>query len=46
MLRVCDEAIVMGDARHADVAAHATYVTLPVLEDGLAHALRHFGLIG
>ncbi len=45
MLEVCDEAIVMGDARHSDVLSHATYVTRPVLEDGLAHALRHFGLI-
>ena len=46
MLQVCDEAIVMGDARHDEVVAYATYVTLPVLEDGIAHALRHFGLIG
>lgn len=45
MLDRCDEAIVMGDARHAQTLAHATYVTKPVLEDGLAHALRHFGLI-
>ena len=45
MLDRCDEAIVMGDARHAETLAHATYVTKPVLEDGIAHALRHFGLI-
>lgn len=45
MLDRCDEAIVMGDARHAQTLAHAAYVTKPVLEGGLAHALRHFGLI-
>lgn len=46
MLDRCDEAIVMGDARHAEVLTHASYVTRPVLEDGIAHALAHFGLIG
>lgn len=45
MLDRCDVAIVMGDARHEETLAHATYVTKPVLEDGIAHALRHFGLI-
>ena len=46
MLEVCDEAIVMGDARHGEVSAYATYMTKPVLEDGLAYALQHFGLVG
>ncbi|MDO4537920.1 MAG: HAD family hydrolase [Coriobacteriales bacterium] len=45
MLDRCDVAVVMGDARHAETLAHATFVTKPVLEDGLAYALRHFGLI-
>lgn len=44
MLRRCDEAIVMGDARH-DVRGYATFVTKGVAEDGLAHAMRHFALI-
>lgn len=44
MLRHCDEAIVMGDARH-DVRGYATFVTKGVAEDGLAHAMRHFALI-
>ena len=44
MLQRCDEAIVMGDARHPEVKEYATYVTTGVLEDGIAHALRHFGL--
>ena len=43
MLIACDEAIVMGNARHG-VERYATYVTGSVLQDGLAHALRHFGL--
>ena len=44
MLQRCDEAIVMGDARHAEVKDYATYVTSGVLEDGIAQAMRHFGL--
>ena len=44
MLERCDEAIVMGDARH-DVRSYATYVTTGVADDGLARAMRHFGLI-
>ena len=43
MLQACDEAIVMGDARHG-VEKYATFVTKPLLEDGLAYAMRHFGL--
>lgn len=45
MLDACDEAIVMGDAREPYVKEHATYVTSPVLDDGIAHAMAHFGLI-
>lgn len=45
MLDSCDEAIVMGDARDPRTLAHATYVTSPPLEDGIAQAIRHFGLI-
>lgn len=44
MLERCDEAIVMGNARHPEVKELATYVTGSVLEDGIAQALRHFGL--
>ena len=44
MLDACDEAIVMGDAREANVKEHATYVTSAVLDDGLARAIAHFGL--
>ncbi|MBO7675417.1 MAG: HAD hydrolase family protein [Atopobiaceae bacterium] len=46
MLDACDEAIVMGDARDPRTLEHATYVTAPPLEDGIAKAIRHFGLIG
>lgn len=46
MLERCDEAIVMGDARHPEVKELATYVTSGVLEDGIARAMRHFGLVG
>ena len=45
MLDRCDEAIVMGDARHPDALKHATFVTKKVLEDGIEFALEHFGLI-
>ena len=45
MLDRCDEAIVMGDARHPDALKHATFVTKKVLEDGIEYALEHFGLI-
>ena len=45
MLQRCDEAIVMGDARHSEVKQYATYVTTGVLEDGIAQAMRHFRLI-
>ena len=45
MLDACDEAIVMGDAREPHVKEHATYVTSAVLDDGLAHAMAHFGLV-
>lgn len=44
MLERCDESIVMGDARHPEVRRLATYITGGVLEDGIAQALRHFGL--
>ncbi len=44
MLQRCDEAIVMGDARHPEMKELATYVTASVLEDGIAQAMRHFGL--
>lgn len=43
MLKACDEAIVLGDARHG-VEQYASYVTKPLLEDGLAYAIRRFGL--
>ena len=43
MLASCDEAVVMGGARHG-VERFATYVTGTVLEDGLAQALAHFDL--
>lgn len=45
MLDACDEAIVMGDAREPSTREHATYVTRDLLDDGIAHAMRHFGLI-
>lgn len=45
MLQACDEAIVMGNARHG-VERYATFVTRDLLDDGFAHALKHFGLIG
>ena len=44
MLVACDEAIVMGDARHG-VERYATFRTRSVDDDGIAYALRHFGLI-
>lgn len=46
MLERCDEAIVMGNARHPEVKELATYLTGGVLEDGIAQAMRHFGLVG
>jgi hydroxymethylpyrimidine pyrophosphatase-like HAD family hydrolase len=45
MLERCDEAIVMGNARHPEVKELATYITGGVLEDGIAQAMRHFGLV-
>ena len=45
MLDACDEAIVMGDARDPRTRDHATYVTSAPLDDGIARAIRHFGLI-
>lgn len=44
MLERCDEAIVMGGARH-DISSYATYVTGAPHEDGIARAMRHFGLV-
>lgn len=48
MLRVADTGVVMGNAR-PDVIERVRelggYVTDPVLEDGVATALEHFGLI-
>ncbi len=45
MLRHAAVGIAMGQARE-EVKAAADYVTLPVGEDGVAHALRHWGIIG
>ena len=44
MLRYAGIGVAMGNAND-DVKAHADYVTTSIDEDGVANALKHFGLI-
>lgn len=43
MLRAVPNSIAMGGAEH--IYPYVSYVTTPILEDGIANALRHFDLI-
>ena len=44
MLQICGIGVAMGNAKQL-VKDAADYVTLPVREDGVSAALRHFGLL-
>lgn len=44
MFSVAGHTVCMGSGM-AELKAQAQFVTAPVLEDGIEHALRHFGLI-
>ena len=44
MLKAAGVGVAMGNASD-DVKSHAAYVTTSASEDGIANALKHFGLV-